>query len=180
MRLRCVMVSSMPLSPNHLNQMRSTSPFCTLEAPLTKPHDADQLLEMLGPSHHAFIFRHHCAHSTLVASTERPTLPTSTPLLDALRAEKSAKRDKEAIQKSHPHYKGVAHAFKKDESKKTAAAVSSAASEAKQGGESTAPLGKRAAKRAAAAAAATQKMSSQPGPATQPKAGNAPVAQPAA
>src|SRR5260221_6678833 len=110
---------------------------------------------MLGPSHHPYIFRHHVAHTILVASTERPAMPTSTPLLDALKAEKSAQRDKEAIQRNHPHYKDAAQASKKDDSKrKAAAAASGATSEAKQGGDSTAPLSKRAAKRAAAAAAA--------------------------
>ncbi|KAI9511371.1 Smg-4/UPF3 family-domain-containing protein [Russula earlei] len=129
-----------------------------LEASSTKPHDTDQLLEML------------------VASTERPAMPASTPLLDALKAEKSAQRDKEAIQRNHPHYKD-SQISKREESKKKATAAPTAAgatSELKQSGESTAPLGKRAAKRAAAAAA--QKASAQPGPATQPKAGNAPAA----
>jgi regulator of nonsense transcripts 3 len=103
------------------------------------------------------IFRHHFPHTILVASTERPTMPTSTPLLDALKAEKSAQRDKEAIQRNHAHYKDAAQASKKDDSKKKAAAAAAAASgtpEAKQGGDLTAQLGKRAAKKAAAAAAA--------------------------
>ena len=88
----------------------------------------------------------------------------STPLLDALKAEKSAQRDKEAIQRNHAHYKDAAHASMKDESKKKAAAAgatSGSTSEAKQSGETAAPLGKRAARRAAA----TQKASAQPGPA---------------
>ncbi|KAH9974379.1 Smg-4/UPF3 family-domain-containing protein [Lactifluus volemus] len=125
----------------------------SLEAPSTKPHDADQLLEML------------------VASTERPAMPVSTPLLDALKAEKSAQRDKEAIQRNHPHYKDATHVSKKDDSKKKAPAPASAP---KQGGESAAPLGKRAAKRAAAAAAAAQKATPQPGSSVQPMAGSAP------
>ena len=54
----------------------------------------------------------------------------STPLLDALKAEKSAQRDKEAIQRNHAHYKDAAHASKKDESKKKAAAASGFTSEA--------------------------------------------------
>ncbi|KAN0109074.1 Smg-4/UPF3 family domain containing protein [Russula decolorans] len=129
----------------------------SLEAPSTKPHDADQLLEML------------------VASTERPAMPASTPLLDALKAEKSTQRDKEAIQRNHPHYKDAAHASKREEAKrKAAAAASSAAAESKHSGESTAPLGKRAARRAAAAAAAAQKTSAQAGSVAQVKSGNAP------
>ncbi|KAI0301340.1 Smg-4/UPF3 family-domain-containing protein [Russula brevipes] len=132
----------------------------SLEAPSTKPHDADQLLEML------------------VASTERPAMPASTPLLDALKAEKSAQRDKEAIQRNHSHYKDAAQASKRDETKKktTAAGASGSAPASKQGGESIAPLGKRAAKRAAAA----QKAAAQAGPAAQPKAGNVPAAPPTA
>ncbi|KAI0252763.1 Smg-4/UPF3 family-domain-containing protein [Lactifluus subvellereus] len=132
----------------------------SLEAPSTKPHDADQLLEML------------------VASTERPVMPASTPLLDALKAEKSAQRDKEAIQRNHPHYKDVTQGSKKEESKKKASAAASAASASKQSGESAVPLGKRAAKRAAAAVAAAQKASAQPGSSAQPKAGSAPAAPP--
>src|SRR5712671_4737265 len=68
-------------------------------------------------------------------------MPASTPLLDALKAEKSAQRDKEAIQRNHAHYKDAAHASKKDESKKKAGAGSGSTSEAKQSGESAAPLG---------------------------------------
>jgi regulator of nonsense transcripts 3 len=99
-------------------------------------------------------------------------MPASTPLLDALKAEKSAQRDKEAIQRNHPHYKDAVQASKREEFKKKAVATSSAAAESKKSGESTAPLGKRAAKRAAAAAA--QKAPAQAGPAAQPKSGNAP------
>ena len=103
---------------------------------------------MLGPSHHAYIFRHHFAHMILVSSTECPAMPTSTPLLDALKAEEFAQGDKDTIQRRRLHYKVAAQAFKKDESKKKAAGVASgAASEPKEGGESTALLGIRAAKR---------------------------------
>ncbi|KAJ3477471.1 hypothetical protein NLI96_g10441 [Meripilus lineatus] len=41
----------------------------------------------------------------LVASTQPAPAPTSTPLLEALKAEKSAQKDKEAIQRNHAHYK---------------------------------------------------------------------------
>ncbi|KAH9169544.1 hypothetical protein EDB89DRAFT_1984660 [Lactarius sanguifluus] len=109
-----------------------------------------------------------------VASTERPSMPASTPLLDALKAEKSAQRDKEAIQRNHPHYKDAAQASKKEESKKKTAAAASTAATAKQSSDSAAPLGKRAAKRAAAAAA--QKASAQTSAPTLPKAGIAPAA----
>ncbi|KAH9000616.1 Smg-4/UPF3 family-domain-containing protein [Lactarius hatsudake] len=132
----------------------------SLETLSTKPYDGDQLLEML------------------VASTERPSMPASTPLLDALKAEKSAQRDKEAIQRNHPHYKDAAQASKKEESKKKAAAAAATAATAKQSGDSAAPLGKRAAKRAAAAAA--QKASAQTSAPMPPKAGGAPAASSAA
>src|SRR5216684_8770320 len=92
-------------------------------------------------------------------------MPASTPRLDALKAEKSAQRDKETIQRNHPHYKDAAQASKREESKKKPAAA-----ESKPSGESTAPLGKRAARRAAAA----QKASAQAGPAAQSKSGNTP------
>ncbi|KAI0299343.1 Smg-4/UPF3 family-domain-containing protein [Multifurca ochricompacta] len=129
----------------------------SLETPSTKPYDADQLLEML------------------VASTERPTMPASTPLLNALKAEKSAQRDKEAIQRNHPHYKEVVQASKKEEfKKKSATAVTNAASAGK--GDLAAPLGKRAAKRAAAA----QKATAQSSALAPPKAGSAPAGPSAA
>jgi regulator of nonsense transcripts 3 len=103
-------------------------------------------------------------------------MPTCAPLLDALKAEKSYKRGKEAIQRNHSHYKDAAQAPKEDDSKRKAATASSAGSDAKQGGDLTAPLGKRAAKRAAAAAAA-HLVSAQAGSTTQPKTGNTSTAQ---
>ena len=67
-------------------------------------------------------------------------MPTSTPLLEALKAEESAQRDREEIQRNLFH-KDALHASKKDESRKEAAAAASgAASEAKQCDDSTAPL----------------------------------------
>jgi len=61
---------------------------------------------VLGPSHHAYTLRHHSAQTTLVASTERPAISTSTPLLDALKAEKWPQRDKEAIQRNSSSLQG--------------------------------------------------------------------------
>ena len=90
--------------------------------------------------------------------------------------EKSAQRNKEAIQRNHTHYKDATQASKKADLKKKTA--SGAASEAKQNGDSTVPFGKRAAKRAAAAVAAAQPVSAQAGSMTQPKTGNASVAPP--
>ena len=110
-----------------------------MEAPSTKPHNADVLLEMLGVfRRHIYIFRHHFAHILQVASAERPAMPTSVPLLNALEVEKSAPRDKEAIERNHPHYKDAAQAS----NRKNAAATPGAAPEANQGGNSSAPLGK--------------------------------------
>ena len=51
----------------------------------------------MGPSHHASMFGRRFAHTILAASTERSAMPAFTPLLDALKAEKSAQRDKEAL-----------------------------------------------------------------------------------
>ena len=111
-----------------------------------------------------------------VASAEGLAMPTCAPLLDALKAEKSSQREKEAIQRDHPHYKDAAQGPKKDDSQGKTATASGAGSEAKQGGESTAPLGKRVAKRAAAAAAA-HLASAQAGSTTQPKTENTSTAQ---
>lgn len=68
----------------------------------TKTFDADTL-EALGMNDNF----HHWTQSNppLVASTQPAPAPTSTPLLEALKAEKSAQKDKEAIQRNHAHYK---------------------------------------------------------------------------
>ena len=59
----------------------------------------------------------------LVAASQPPPQPTTTPLLEALKAEKSAQKDKEAILRAHAHYKdpAVAASAKKDDKKKGAA-----------------------------------------------------------
>jgi hypothetical protein len=46
------------------------------------------------------MFGRRFAHTILAASTERPAMPAFTPLLDALKAEKSAQRAKEALQRN--------------------------------------------------------------------------------
>ncbi|KZV74977.1 hypothetical protein PENSPDRAFT_741883 [Peniophora sp. CONT] len=113
----------------------------TLEESTAKTMDTETLLE------------------TLIASTISAPQPTSTPLLEALKAEKSAQKDKEAILRNHAHYKEI----KKDDKKKGAAAASTstaAPSAAAPGKDAPATLGKRAAKKAAAAqkaAAAAEK-----------------------
>ncbi|KAG5219494.1 Smg-4/UPF3 family-domain-containing protein [Salix suchowensis] len=43
-----------------------------------------------------------------VASTQPAPMPTTTPLLEALKAEKSAAKDREAILRNHAHYKEIA------------------------------------------------------------------------
>ncbi|EJD05305.1 uncharacterized protein FOMMEDRAFT_165771 [Fomitiporia mediterranea MF3/22] len=45
------------------------------------------------------------AIEALVAASQPPPQPKSTPLLDALRAEKQAQRDRETILKAHAHYR---------------------------------------------------------------------------
>ncbi|KAJ8507385.1 hypothetical protein ONZ45_g10235 [Pleurotus djamor] len=50
---------------------------------------------------------------TLIASTQPAPAPTTTPLLEALKAEKSAAKDREAILRNHPHYN-----IRKNEAKK--------------------------------------------------------------
>lgn len=47
----------------------------------------------------------HIYQLFLVAASQPPPEPKSTPLLDALRAEKQAQRDKETILKAHAHYR---------------------------------------------------------------------------
>ncbi|KAK2463323.1 hypothetical protein APHAL10511_004634 [Amanita phalloides] len=44
----------------------------------------------------------------LIAANQPPPMPKTTPLLEALKAEKSATKDKEAILRNHAHYKDVA------------------------------------------------------------------------
>ncbi|KAF7762247.1 hypothetical protein Agabi119p4_8840 [Agaricus bisporus var. burnettii] len=64
---------------------------------------------------------------TLVASTRPASPPKTTPLLEALKAERQAQKDKEAIIRNHPHYKDLMnapnpHAPRKEEKRKIARA----------------------------------------------------------
>ncbi|XP_006455323.1 hypothetical protein AGABI2DRAFT_187731 [Agaricus bisporus var. bisporus H97] len=64
---------------------------------------------------------------TLVASTRPASPPKTTPLLEALKAERQAQKDKEAIIRNHPHYKDLMnapnpHALRKEEKRKIARA----------------------------------------------------------
>ncbi|EED84142.1 predicted protein [Postia placenta Mad-698-R] len=66
-----------------------------------------------------------------VAASQPPPQPTTTPLLEALKAEKSAQKDKEAILRNHAHYKdqaaiaGPSIVVKKEDGKKKSAALAS-------------------------------------------------------
>ncbi|TDL28001.1 hypothetical protein BD410DRAFT_781944 [Rickenella mellea] len=88
----------------------------SLNAPPTKPAEADTL-------------------EALIAASRPPPQPESTPLLDALKAERSAAKDKEAILRNHAHYhQGSAPSTAKDHSKKGAAAKAADDSHGKKGG----------------------------------------------
>ncbi|KAH7883063.1 Smg-4/UPF3 family-domain-containing protein [Phlebopus sp. FC_14] len=92
---------------------------------------------------------------TLIAASQPPPQPTTTPLLEALRAEKSAQKDKETIFRNHAHYKDPATSVqvtKKEEAKKKTAAPHTAKP------PEPGPTGKKAKK--AATAAAVQKATS--------------------
>ncbi|KAI0922913.1 hypothetical protein AcW1_002568 [Taiwanofungus camphoratus] len=111
----------------------------------TKPGDADNL-------------------ESLIAAAQPPPQPTTTPLLEALKAEKSAQKDKEAILRNHAHYKDQSNApgassSKKDDGKKKGGAAVAAAQ------KPTEPqVSKKAAKKAAAAAKAAQQQQTQQAP----------------
>ncbi|KAH9925165.1 Smg-4/UPF3 family-domain-containing protein [Fomitopsis serialis] len=96
---------------------------------------------------------------TLIAASQPPPQPTTTPLLEALKAEKSAQKDKEAILRNHAHYKdaSVAASAKKKDEKKSAAGGAAKPAPAEQ------PLGKKAKKAAAKAAQQPAASSSAPG-----------------
>lgn len=92
--------------------------------------------------------------SCVVAASQPPAAPTTTPLLEALKAEKSAQKDKEAIFRSHAHYKDstAATTSRKEESKKKATPATVASQKHSEAAQ--APLSRKA-KKAAAAQKAT-------------------------
>ncbi|KAI0342420.1 hypothetical protein BDW22DRAFT_1413639 [Trametopsis cervina] len=113
----------------------------SLKEPQTKPFDAETL-------------------ETLVADIQPMSHPTTTPLLEALKAEKSAQKDKEAILRNHAHYKdmnptALNPSSKRDDSKKKAAPSNNPPAKTNEPS-----AGKKAAKKAAAAA----KAAAAPGP----------------
>ncbi|KAG1740497.1 Smg-4/UPF3 family-domain-containing protein [Suillus paluster] len=121
-------------------------------ATIDKDEDYISFLETLKNAEKA----EHVSLETLIAASQPPAPPTTTPLLEALKAEKSAQKDKEAILRNHAHYKDLALAssVKKEEVKKKAPVPTPAPQ--KQPEVKPAPLSRKA-KKAAAAAAAVQK-----------------------
>ena len=97
----------------------------------------------------------------LVASTQPAPLPKTTPLLEALKAEKTAIKDKEAITRNHAHYKQVEVANHKEDRKKSSAATATVRSEAQVANASPAG-GKKAAKKVQAQAQAAASKASVP------------------
>ena len=74
----------------------------------------------------------------LVASTQPVPQPKSTPLLEALKAEKSANKDKEAILRNHAHYSQIIPSIsRKEDKKKTIPAPQPLASKASEGTSAT-------------------------------------------
>ena len=83
-----------------------------------------------------------CSMSCLpVAANQAPPMPKTTPLLEALKAEKSASKDKEAILRNHAHYKDPAILASTNALRGAHVAAVSAKDEAgkKKGGPSTQP-----------------------------------------
>ncbi|KAL4069696.1 Smg-4/UPF3 family-domain-containing protein [Scleroderma yunnanense] len=100
----------------------------------------------------------------LIAAAQPAPQPTTTPLLEALKAEKSAQRDKEAILRNHAHYKESAIIAKKEEARKKAsiAAQAQAAAIAAQKQPSDAgPTSQSTSRKAKKAAVAAQKAAAQ-------------------
>ncbi|KAI6035770.1 Smg-4/UPF3 family-domain-containing protein [Pisolithus marmoratus] len=103
----------------------------------------------------------------LVAAAQPAPPPTTTPLLEALKAEKLAQKDRETILRSHAHYKESAIAAKKEEAKKkaTIAAQSQLAAQATGAAHKPANEGggtfQSPSKKSKKAAAAAQKAAAQ-------------------
>ncbi|KAI0696522.1 Smg-4/UPF3 family-domain-containing protein [Cytidiella melzeri] len=128
----------------------------SLKEPQTKPLDLDSL-------------------DNLIADKHISPPPTTTPLLEALKAEKSAQKDKEAIIRNHAHYKDMKVAAtstpagaKRDVAKKKAGSDNHPPSKGEEP-----PTSKKAAKKAAAAAAKAASQAFTSG-AAQPKDTSAP------
>ncbi|KAJ3509927.1 hypothetical protein NMY22_g16135 [Coprinellus aureogranulatus] len=100
----------------------------------------------------------------LIAATRPPEPPKTTPLLEALKAEKSAQKDKEAILRNHAHYKDQTNVAaiatnpnRKDDKKKVAPQPPQPVSkESSKASDTPAPLSKKAKKKAAEAQKASE------------------------
>lgn len=125
-------------------------------ATIDKDEDYISFLETLNNAEKS----EHVSLEALIAASQPPAAPKTTPLLEALKAEKSAQKDKEAILRNHAHYKdtSAASTARKEEVKKKAAAPA-AASQKQPEAKPAAPLSRKA-KKAAIAAAAAQKAGS--------------------
>ncbi|KAG1886781.1 Smg-4/UPF3 family-domain-containing protein [Suillus subluteus] len=125
-------------------------------ATIDKDEDYVSFLETLNNAEKS----EHVSLEALIAASQPPAAPKTTPLLEALKAEKSAQKDKEAILRNHAHYKdtSAASTARKEEVKKKAAAPT-AASQKQPEAKPAAPLSRKA-KKAAIAAAAAQKAGS--------------------
>ena len=79
-------------------------------------------IETLGMSILVALSHYAVQPSHSVAAIQPPTLPKTTPLLEALKAEKSAHKDKESILRNHSHYKeqpaGLGSTPRKDDPKR--------------------------------------------------------------
>jgi hypothetical protein len=110
----------------------------------------------------------HCGfsdgRSCAVAASQPPAPPTTMPLLEVLKAEKSAQKDKEAILRNHAHYKdsAAANAPRKEEIKKKAPPATVVPQKPEPG---PAPLSRKAKKAAAAQKAGSPAQAAQATPA---------------
>ncbi|KAG1778777.1 Smg-4/UPF3 family-domain-containing protein [Suillus placidus] len=122
-------------------------------ATIDKDEDFISFLETLNNTEKS----EHVSLEALIAASQPPVAPKTTPLLEALKAEKSAQKDKEAILRNHAHYKDTSAAsiIRKEDVKKKAAAPT-AASQKQPEVKPAAPLSRKAKKAAAASAAAQQ------------------------
>ncbi|KAF8964760.1 Smg-4/UPF3 family-domain-containing protein [Flammula alnicola] len=160
----------------------------TRNATIEKDEDYISFLEALKASENA----EPVTLESLIASTQPAPHPKTTPLLEALKAEKTANKDKEAILRNHAHYNQINVGPSRKEEKKKAGAASapppSKQSEIKTGNATNAAVasGKKAQKKAqggvpAATAPQNAKNASQgaSGPAFKNAANNPPTAKPA-
>ncbi|KAK7683827.1 hypothetical protein QCA50_013203 [Cerrena zonata] len=110
---------------------------------------------------------------TLVVAAQAPPLPTTTPLLEALKAEKSAQKEKEALARTQAHFKEhpptIAVPPKREESKKKGAAAPPSTSTKPADQQAPPTPGKKAAKKAAAAAKAAAQQETSNASASSPK-----------